>query len=100
QVQMNTPKKFTEWIGQVGMTISYETRIGAKPFTQTASMELMIENITPIAIHYDFEYDSFGLVCKQRITADLDISSLLEAALDNDVYMQKSATSIHFLTSV
>lgn len=100
QVQMNTPTKFTEWIGQVSLDIHYETVAGLKNYTQTSSMQLMIDGLTPVATHYDFKYEYFGLICEHRITSDLDITPLLEAAKDNDVYMQKSATSIHFLTAI
>lgn len=100
QVQMNTPTKFTEWVGQVNLEIHYETVAGLKDYTQTSSMQLIIDGLTPVATHYNFKYETIGLICEHKITSTLDITPLLDAAKDNDVYMQKSATSIHFLTAI
>ena len=95
-----TPKNFTEWSGVIDLQISYETEFGFKKYNLTSTMDLIVDNITPISINYDFHYDYSGLTTTKTIKQVLDIQTLLDAANATQMNKIKAMHTIYFLTAI
>ena len=99
-LQVSIPTFFTEWFGRVDLVAYYETDKGIKPCTMFNAVTIMDENITPVAIHFDFSYHYDGLPFNRRITMSSDVQALLNASSQSDTYKQKAALTLHYLTAV
>lgn len=64
------------------------------------AVSLMDENITPVAIHFDFSYTHDSLPFTRRITMSSDVQALLDASVENDFNKQKAALTLHYLTAI
>jgi hypothetical protein len=99
-LQVAIPNHFTEWLGRVELIAHYETEKGLKPCTMFNAVRLIDENITPIAIHFDCSYMQDGLLFTRTITMSSDVQTLLDASRESDVYKQKAALTLHYLTAI
>lgn len=99
-LQINIPTFFTEWIGRVDLTAFYETSKGRKPCTMFNAVTIMHERITPINIEYQFNYHHDGLHYTRTINMASDVQALLNAAAENEIYEQKAALTLHYLTVI
>lgn len=99
-LQIQIPTFFTEWIGRVDLTAHYETSTGRKPCTMFNAVTIMHERITPINIEYQFNYHYDGLHYTRTINMASDVQPLLNAAAENDLYEQKAALTLHYLTAI
>lgn len=98
--QVAIPTYFTEWFGRVDLVAYYETDKGLKPCSMFNAVSLMDENITPVAIHFDFSYTHDSLPFTRRITMSSDVQAFLDASVENDFNKQKAALTLHYLTAI
>ena len=100
EMQISMPSYFTEWFARVELVGFYETAQELKPCTMFNAVKLIDEQLTPVAIHFEFTYRLMDLTFDRRITLDLDIEPMLKAAKDNDYYKQKAALTLRYLTAI